>query len=332
MAYAQYTCSVKAPGKINLHLRVKEKRADGFHGLESLFAAIAFGDTLFFEQIDEGSWELGINWHPSALETLNDKSRENLDLFAENNLVSRAAALFRAKTNIKSGFRCTLEKHIPLGAGLGGGSSDAASALLALNFMTKAGLSREDLLEMALKLGSDVPFFISGGAAWISGRGEHIESIPAPGDFGVLLVKPPFPSNTALAYQCLDRHREKAPGPISGISGSPESGFIPGKPEYPGREDLKNIWALPPGDWPFYNDFLPLLPERESYGRILKNLKDQGALFSGLSGSGSCCFGIFEDKKKAAMAEKALKSSGNNKNFIQLTFFLASGADPVLQY
>ena len=297
------SCYVNAPCKINLHLRIKEKRSDGFHELESIFAALDFGDSLRFELTGkEGDWEL----------QLNQSSWADAEIRGDTNLISKAAALFRQRTGFSRGLYCRLEKRIPLASGLGGASSDAAAALLALNHLADTGLSREELLSMAAVLGSDVPFFIHGGAAWVSGRGECIEPLPPIGDFGVLLVKPPFQSFTPAAFKLLEAYRGGG-------------GFFPGSGT---AEELKSAWLGPPQKWPFFNDFLALLPEEQDYRKILSSLGETGALFSGLSGSGSCCFGVFSDKKKALAAEKAIKSS---EIFAQATFFLASRANPVLE-
>jgi 4-diphosphocytidyl-2-C-methyl-D-erythritol kinase len=305
-------CYANAPCKINLHLRVKDKRSDGFHELESIFAALAFGDSLCFELTGkEANWELLVN---------QSGEEESLatEFTGEKNLISKAVAIFRSKTGFCQGVRCKLEKRIPLGAGLGGGSSDAASTLLALNLLSRAQLPWEKLLEMAAILGSDVPFFLTGGAAWVSGRGEHIEPLPRLKEFVVLLVKPPFQSATNEAFQLLDIHREK-----NNPSTPTTSGL--------GPVELKNAWIGPPQSWPFFNDFLPFLAETEVYQRIIKNLREAGALFSGLSGSGSCCFGIFENREKAGAAKKFMRAAAPPEILTHLTFFLASGANLVVE-
>jgi 4-diphosphocytidyl-2-C-methyl-D-erythritol kinase len=173
---------IDAPGKINLHLRVRGKRPDGYHDLESIFLALQFGDTLRFSLGDE----------PGAVQI-----RGLEEVAAEENIICRALALFREVTGFDRGLRVELEKRIPLGGGLGGGSSDGAAALRALNELSGAGFSGARLAEMAAELGSDVPFFLTGGAAWVSGRGDRIRPLPPPPVFPVVLVNPGFPSETA---------------------------------------------------------------------------------------------------------------------------------------
>jgi 4-diphosphocytidyl-2-C-methyl-D-erythritol kinase len=302
------SCSIDAPCKINLHLAVGPRRADGFHTIDSLFAALAFGDSLVFEAGGPpGSCELAVEWEvggetPSVLP-------------AEENLVIKALDLFREKTGFDGGLRIRLVKRIPLGAGLGGGSSDAASTLLALDSLAGTELPAGELEAMAAVLGSDVPFFLRGGAAWVSGRGEKVKAAPFPGDYAVLLVKPPFPSGTSRAFKLLDDRR--ALGETFKANSGRAGSFPPDNPSLFQNDD---IFSGSPADWPFYNDFLPVLPESCAYLEILDELKGLGASFAGLSGSGSCCFGIFGDKVRAEGAKKALKYA---KNFNKLTFFLA---------
>ena len=301
------TCTIEAPCKINLHLKIGEKRPDGFHNLESLFVALAFGDTLHFEESKNGGCRLFVDG-------------ENIP--QGENLVLKAVSLFRKRTGFESGLNIRLLKRIPAGAGLGGGSSDAASTLLALNFLSETALGPEELGEMASVLGSDVPFFLSGGAAFVGGRGELIEPVKTPENLWVVLAKPPFSSDTAWAYRLLDESR-KAFSMLANGENLSKDGLI------------KALGENPQG-WPYKNDFLPVFLAAKDgentekalcYRAILDELEKVGA-FAGLSGSGSCCFGVFTDRKMAEKTEKSLLKQGN---FTKLTFFLAQKADPVLK-
>jgi len=171
---------IDAPAKLNLHLNIGERRPDGFHDIESLFLAIAYGDTLSFEIIpQEASFssedtEIILDWQlPWGSAT---------DLSPGKNIVNKAVSLFRQRTGFDKKLKIVIEKRIPLGGGLGGGSSDAAVALLALNRLASPeGLvSDAVLVEMGASLGSDVPFFIqispndASSIAWVSGRGEQV--------------------------------------------------------------------------------------------------------------------------------------------------------------
>jgi len=188
-------------------------------------------------------------------------------------------------------------------------------------------------MEMAAVLGSDVPFFLVGGLAFVSGRGERIKPIKIEDNeeetaetsffqrLWVVLAKPPFSSDTATAYRLLDQTRENQPSLST--------------PQPPTTNLLSLITCLEkdPGTWPFTNDFLPVFLdiEREkssAYLAILENLRKAGASFVSLSGAGSCCFGIFTAKEAAENAEKSLTVRGN---FARLTFFLANSANPVLK-
>jgi 4-diphosphocytidyl-2-C-methyl-D-erythritol kinase len=246
------------------------------------------------------------------------------DLPPERNIVTKAVSLFREKTGYAKPLRIKLEKRVPLGGGLGGGSSDGASALIALNALAEADLSREDLGVMAEKLGSDVPFFLIGGAALVEGRGERIRPLDGPREpLWVVLVNPGFPSETGAAFAKLDAFRERTAQSAGGFTGFKSSrAVIP-----------DNVLTEEPSRWPRGNDFLPVLQEDggngEAYRRITGDLQILGAEFAGLSGAGSTCFGIFLEREKAEKAEAVLQKRWN---FVRLTFFLARFIKPVLQY
>ncbi|MDR2370016.1 MAG: 4-(cytidine 5'-diphospho)-2-C-methyl-D-erythritol kinase, partial [Treponema sp.] len=220
---------VEAPAKINLHLRIGQKRPDGYHELESLFVPLAFGDALSAELLDgEGPPVVRMEGIPGAGQ-----------IKPEENILFRAVSLFREKTAFNRKLHIEVLKRIPLGGGLGGGSSDAAALLAALNRLSGAGLSGEELREIAGKLGSDVPFFLFGGAALAGGRGEKLLPVDFPGGMSVVLVNPGFSSGTAGAYGRLDAYRQKR-----GISAA--------KTALPG--EIAGILKENPRDWPFTND------------------------------------------------------------------------------
>jgi 4-diphosphocytidyl-2-C-methyl-D-erythritol kinase len=312
-----------------LHLRVKERRSDAYHELESVFLALALGDTLHFELGDAG--------RPDELVTEDRRPRPSgrktgggfEEIPGPDNIVLKAAALFRARTGFDRALRIRLEKRVPLGAGLGGGSSDGAATLAALNGLAeRAGhprlLDGAELGKAAAELGSDAPFFLgvltAGGrnAAWVTGRGEHIRPIEGPADCAVLLANPGFPSNTAEAYRLLDLRRAGR-----GLEQGPETGLSAGS--------LIAALREPPSRWPYGNDFLELfLAEKgaraAAYGSVLEGLRNGGADFCGLTGSGSTCFGIFTEKGAAEKAAETLRSGGytpENGIFTVLTFPLA---------
>jgi 4-diphosphocytidyl-2-C-methyl-D-erythritol kinase len=186
---------VFAPAKINLSLKILGRRGDGFHEIETLMAPISLCDEM---RIDKGDAKEGIEFH------CNDPSVPS----GENNLAVRAAKAFFAATKIQPAVSIGLKKKIPHGAGLGGGSSDAASALLALNELFKTKLPREALAKMAETIGSDVPFFIFQSAAICKGRGERVMPVKLKQRLSILLLKPAFAVSTAWAYSRWQDSRE----------------------------------------------------------------------------------------------------------------------------
>ena len=178
---------LSAPAKVNLSFQIKERRADGFHEIETLMTPISLADRLTIERAgDDGQIEFSCD-DPSLP-------------VGDDNLVVRAAKFFRERTGIRTGVTIALEKKIPHGAGLGGGSSDAASALLGLNELFDARLPQDELLELAAGLGSDVPFFLARSAAICRGRGELVTPISLDAKFHLLLLKPEFGVPTPWAY------------------------------------------------------------------------------------------------------------------------------------
>jgi len=296
--------TIAAPAKLNLHLRVGDIRPDGFHDIESLFLALDFGDTILMEDIPgaTGATEIRMDWR------FPEVAGPPPNLPPEKNIVSKAVSLFRGRTGYDGGLVISIEKRIPLGGGLGGGSSNAAATLLALNRLAFSGgdglLGLETLAEMGAQLGSDVPFFvhcIAQGvvAAWVGGRGELIRPVALPKEFGepsLLLVNPGFHSDTAGAFRAIDEYRLTATCSVAP----------------PHNHDF----AGPPGDWPFSNDFLAAFAGQRkgssfyessvTYGEIISAMKSEGADFAGLSGSGSTCFGVFLRKNKVKFAKKLL--------------------------
>ena len=195
---------VIAPAKINLSLRVLGRRSDGFHEIETLIAPISLCDKIKIEQ-------------RYGKQTIAFRSDDPSVPKGEDNLVVRAANIFFEETNVASGVSIELKKRIPHGAGLGGGSSDAASALLALNELFETNLRREELAKMAEMIGSDVPFFIFQSAAVCKGRGEVVGPTRLGERLPLLLLKPEFGVPTQWAYS---RWRDSSE--ISGVSYRPQ--------------------------------------------------------------------------------------------------------------
>jgi len=173
-----------APAKLNLFLHITGRRADGFHLLQTVFQFLDYGDELFFALRDDG---------------LVQRVSELPGVTAETDLVVRAARLLQAETGCRQGVDIRLEKRLPMGGGLGGGSSDAATTLVALNALWRLGLPVERLAGLGLALGADVPVFVHGQAAWAEGVGERLQPVELPEPWYLVLV-PPVSVATAAVF------------------------------------------------------------------------------------------------------------------------------------
>ena len=206
---------IAAPAKLNLFLHITGRRADGYHLLQSAFMLIDWADTLHFERRDDGSI-----------------SREDLlTPLPENDLIVRAARALQAVSGTHLGAHIGIEKRLPAQAGMGGGSSDAASTLLALNRLWQLNLPLSQLAAIGLKLGADVPFFLHGGHAWVEGIGEQITPLPLP-RAQMLVVKPAAGLETAAIFSDPSLKRDSIPAILSGFAADPY-GF--------GRNDLQPV-------------------------------------------------------------------------------------------
>ena len=259
---------IKSPCKTNLGLKILNQRADGYHNILSIFIELTLYDSLQFSP----SEELSINFN-------------NADIPASNS-VRDAVNIISKYCNVVIKHKITINKKIPIGGGLGGGSSNAAYTLMALNDIYNLNLSNNNLEKLACKIGSDVPFFIKGGIKKISGTGNIIKDMN--GAFiknnVFLLVMPNFSISTKWAYNKIKKqlYRQKNTS------------------KFPPLDD-KVDWTL------FENDFEHIICL--AYPEIL-NIKDilynSGALYSGLSGSGSTMFGIYNDIMTAKKSVKTL--------------------------
>ncbi len=274
---------VDAPCKINLHLDVKEKRADGFHNIESIFQLISLCDTLSASRL-ENDGECRVFCRESSL--------------PPDNTISRAFSVFRRKTGIKGGASFALEKRVPAAAGLGGGSSDGAAALRALDALYGTGLSAEELEAMALEIGSDCPFFIRGGTAFVSGRGEELFRFSRARNLFGVAIWPAVNSSTKEAYSLLDFSRASCSAAAYCADTAAGTDTVKDR-----AADMLGEYLRPPKEWRFFNSFTDVLCAK--YPPILKalsDLKSAGAHFCSMSGSGSAVFGIFEAAREAEEA------------------------------
>ncbi|MGG4218541.1 4-(cytidine 5'-diphospho)-2-C-methyl-D-erythritol kinase [Paenibacillus jamilae] len=176
----------KAPAKINLMLDVLRKRDDGYHEVEMIMTMVDLSDRLTMSELPR--------------DTIIISSQAGYIPLDEKNLAFQAARLIKERYNVSTGVHIHLDKHIPVAAGLAGGSSDAAAALRGLNKLWKLGISDAELRVLGAELGSDVPFCITGGTALASGRGELLKPLPNPPQCWVILAKPPINVSTAEVY------------------------------------------------------------------------------------------------------------------------------------
>jgi 4-diphosphocytidyl-2-C-methyl-D-erythritol kinase len=282
---------LKAPAKVNLHLEIRGRRADGYHEILSIFQSVKLFDIVQIRSL-KGYDELRIVSTPP--------------LGCEDNTVAKAVAVFRRHSGERRGVRIELKKNIPTGAGLGGASSDAAAVLIGLNRLLATVYSQQELIELALEVGADVPFFIGNEAALVSGRGEETVGLCPRHDFCILLVYPGFPILSRDAYAWYDEE----------IEGEFRSSVA---------SDLQNVYlSSPVSAWSFYNSFEAVVQRRYPLiGKLREEIEDAGAVLAGLSGSGSTVFGIFEKHSAARRAHDLLYG---RHPFVRIVKPLHSGA------
>ena len=262
---------LRAFAKINLDLRVLNKRPDGYHELRTIFQTISLAD------------EIGIAFEHAPRTAVTIEG----DVAIEDNLMARAAHLVLNESGITGTVRCELRKRIPMGAGLGGGSSDAAAILRALPQLADVRIPFGRLHELAAQLGSDVPFFLQGGTAVGIGRGEEVYPLPnAPDVFGIL-VAPEIHVSTVEAYRALSVRLDPAQSAAK-------------------REQFAEIvWAMDLRR--AQNDFECAVFERHPEIRTIREtLAGAGALLARMTGSGSAVFGLFQNSGHAEDAALAL--------------------------
>ena len=286
-----------APAKLNLYLRVGEKRPDGYHELTSIFERVDLADELTFTP------------QPSGITVACDRS--DLDC-GPSNLVTKAAWLLASRFYIKEGAAIHLTKRIPIAAGLGGGSSDAATTLLGLNQLWNVKLDQPELLTLAAELGSDVPFFIGGQpVAVVRGRGERVEPVSGPvGSRWYVLAVPDARLATKDVYEGLDAFRA-----------AQSKNFMLTDPE---RSLTKTLLALRNGSLGelaegFLNDLQPEAIRRcPILTDLHRRLRACGALGTLTSGSGPSVFGLCRDRAHAQACLRAFDSSGLSLQMLRM--------------
>lgn len=270
------TLTGQAHAKINLGLRIIRKRPDGYHDIETVFHRIGLHDVIEMREAD------GITVVSSDPAAPSDPT----------NLAYRAAELLREATGTRAGVRIAITKRIPVGAGLGGGSSDAAEVLKMLQQLWSVSLPPERLLEIALALGSDVPYFLRPGSAVARGRGERLSYFKVDVPYAILVCTPALHVSTAWAY-----------GSIT------PRGAEPARPlEDEISEALRRTELLPSA---LTNDFEPSVCARfPAIAGARQRLLDTGAIVASMSGSGSSVFGFYSTVESAEAATGAFRDTG----------------------
>jgi 4-diphosphocytidyl-2-C-methyl-D-erythritol kinase len=284
--------AIPAPAKINLFLAVTGRRPDGFHELLSVAAPLVWGDTVSVEAADSS---FSIECDDPDIPTDGD------------NLVMKAALAFAEATGWKGGARFTLQKRIPAGAGLGGGSSDATSALVALNALAGAPLDEAALARVAAKVGSDCALFLSKVPVVMRGRGERVE--PLPRDIyrrirgaRVLIFKPGFAVSTAWAYSKL-------------AADSPRGYVRPAE-----AENRLAAWTAKPGapaaDLLFNSMEPAVFSKFAALPALIAQIRSRFGIAARMSGSGSACFALLNEKTEASPVVSAIRAAWGPSAFI----------------
>jgi 4-diphosphocytidyl-2-C-methyl-D-erythritol kinase len=291
MTRADREVLVRAPAKVNLILRVLDRRPDGYHNLWSLMQTVGLEDELQI-RLRPGSPGLSLSCDDASLPT------------DGRNLIQRAATLVLERAGLQDaqavGLEIRVTKRIPVSAGLGGGSSDAAATIVGLNRLLGLGWSDQEMAAVGQVLGSDVPFFFFAPSARVRGRGEDVAALTVTGARWVVLVHPGFPISTRWAYDRLAALR-KTVRPLS-----PALAVLMGKRSVR-WEDVVPLME---------NDFEEALtPDHPVLGTIKCELLSAGAEAALLSGSGATVFGIFRDEASATRARTLVEQAPGRKAF-----------------
>lgn len=265
---------IKCPAKINLTLDVINRRNDGYHNLSMIMQTVNLFDNLSIS-VEETSADPGVKLYTQSQQIPDD----------ESNLVWKAAKLFFEKANISASARIHLEKNIPVGAGLGGGSSDAAGTLMGLNSLFGHPLSLDYMSALAKSLGADIPFFLHGGCMLAEGIGNKLTPLPPLENIFIVLAKPKISISTAHVYKALILDNSICHPDIKSAVNALYNHDIDTLSKVAGNV-LESVTVR---EYPIIEDYKSIM-------------RDFGAAYSLMSGSGSCVFGIFKNKQSAEQA------------------------------
>lgn len=270
------TVTLKALAKINLGLDVLGRRENGYHDVRMVMQTIYLYDNVTVEKTEEAGIHLTCNLFYLPVD--------------ENNIAYKAAKLLKDEFDIQGGVRIVLDKHIPVAAGLAGGSANAAAVLVGMNRLFSLGLTQEDLMKRGVSLGADVPYCVMRGTVLAEGIGEILSPLPPLPKCCILIAKPGINVSTKTVYEKLDSQEITAHPDIDGIL------------EGLDKQDLHKVAAsmgnvlenVTIGDYPVIEE-------------IKDVMKENGALNAMMSGSGPTVFGIFDDRAKAKQAQQRIR-------------------------
>ncbi len=266
---------IQAYAKLNLSLDILRRRADGYHDLQMVMVSIDLTDTLTLTP-GTGSMSTNLSFLPAD----------------GSNLAQKAAAAFCAATGVEQKLDIHIDKHIPVCAGMAGGSSDAAAVLRAMNEQSHTGLSPMELAKIGEAVGSDVPYCVIGGTALVEGRGEQVTPLPPLPPCHLVVCKPPFPISTPQLFGRVNVKKITCRPDTQGLIQALEVG------------DLTGVARR------LYNVFEDVLEprHRQTVDEIKSTLIEYGALGAAMSGSGPTVFGIYQEEAQAQQAAQALQA------------------------
>lgn len=275
--------TLQAYAKINLGLDVLRKRPDGYHEVKMIMQSISLADTLELKKIPE-----------EAIRLINGAERDDPEVPMDKaNLIYRAIDLIKQKYAISEGIEATLTKRIPVAAGMAGGSTDAAAALKGMNQLFALGLSEQELCELGVTLGADIPYCIMGGTALSEGIGERLTPLPPMPECWILIAKPPICVSTGFVYGNLKANELTVHPDIDGMTEAIQHNDLHGI-----TSRLGNVLET------------VTIPAHPEIAVIKDRMLDYGAMQALMSGSGPTVFGIFAEEEQAAEAGTAIQKEG----------------------
>ena len=295
---------IKAYAKINLSLDVVRRRPDGYHDVKMIMQTVDLYDVITMEKTESGihtTVEMGKSFAADSSEGNAGNVSEELPA-DENNLIYKAAKLVMDRKNITEGVKIHLQKNIPIAAGMAGGSTDAAAVFRGMNRLFSLGMSTEELKEMAVKIGADVPYCIEGGTQLSEGIGEILTPIQGIPEFKLLIAKPEISVSTKYVYENLHLEELSSHPDVDGMAEAIKDGNLDGI-----VSRLENVLES------------VTVKKYPVIGEICEFMKQHGAENALMSGSGPTVFGIYKEKQSAEEAAELLKKENLAKQIFVTT-------------